>query len=113
MKVYLGSGGIAPSIFDLGTRWRGMVSFTLRMFYPQGNNPWYPLYRRIGGPKRRSGRGGEEKNSQSLPGIEPSIIEPIAQRYTNEVFRLIIIFWYYKILQEYWTYKLKNPWATQ
>jgi len=29
------------------------------------------LDRRVGGPQIRSGRGGEEKNSQSPPGIEP------------------------------------------
>jgi hypothetical protein len=33
-------------------------------------NPWYPLDRRLGGPQSRSGRGGEEKNSQPPPGIE-------------------------------------------
>jgi hypothetical protein len=31
----------------------------------------YPLDRRLGGPQSRSGRGGEEKNSQPPPGIEP------------------------------------------
>jgi hypothetical protein len=29
------------------------------------------LDRRLGGPQSRSGRGGEEKNSQPPPGIEP------------------------------------------
>jgi hypothetical protein len=38
---------------------------------PQGKNPWYPLDRRLGGPQSRSGRGGEDKNSQPPPGIEP------------------------------------------
>jgi hypothetical protein len=38
---------------------------------PHGKSPWYPLDRRLGGPQSRSGRGGEEKNSQPLPGIEP------------------------------------------
>jgi hypothetical protein len=33
------------------------------------------------GPQSRSGRGGEEKNSQPLPGLEPPIIQPVAQRY--------------------------------
>jgi len=28
MKTYSGSGGIAPRILDLGTRWRWVVSFT-------------------------------------------------------------------------------------
>jgi hypothetical protein len=35
--------------------------------YPQGNSPWYPLDRRLGGPQSRSARGGEEKNSQPPP----------------------------------------------
>jgi hypothetical protein len=30
-----------------------------------------PLDRRLGGLQRRSRRGGEQKNSQSLPGLEP------------------------------------------
>jgi hypothetical protein len=38
--------------------------FTPRPLYPQGESPWYPLDRRLGGPQSRSGRGGEEKNSQ-------------------------------------------------
>jgi hypothetical protein len=70
MKAYWGSGGIAPHILDLGTRWRWVVSFTLRPLYPQGKRPSYPLDRRLGGPQSRSGRGGEEKNSQPPPGIE-------------------------------------------
>jgi hypothetical protein len=39
--------------------------------YSQGKSPWYPLDRRLGGPQSRSGRGGEENNSQPPPGIEP------------------------------------------
>jgi hypothetical protein len=41
--------------------------------YPRGKSPWYLLDRRLGGPQSRSGRGGEEKNSQPLPGLEPPI----------------------------------------
>jgi hypothetical protein len=33
----------------------------------------YPLDRRLGGPQSRSGRGGEEKNSQPPPGLELDI----------------------------------------
>jgi hypothetical protein len=36
---------------------------------PPRKEPLVP--RRLGGPQNRSGRGGEEKNSQSPPGIEP------------------------------------------
>jgi hypothetical protein len=63
MKMYWGN--------DIGTKWRWVVSFTLRWIYSQGNIPWYPLDRKLGGPQSRSGRGGEEKYSQPPPGIEP------------------------------------------
>jgi hypothetical protein len=59
-----------------------------------GNNSWYPLDRRLGEPQSRSGRGGEEKNSQPLPGLEPPIIQPVAQSYTTDLSRLLIYFRY-------------------
>jgi hypothetical protein len=61
---------LISSFFDIGIRWRSVVSFTPRSLYPQRKSPWYPLDRRLGEPQSRSGRGGEEKNSQSPPGIE-------------------------------------------
>jgi hypothetical protein len=64
-----------------------VVSFTPRPFYPQGKSPWCTLDRRLCGPQNRSGRGGEEKNSQPLPGLEPLIIQPVAQPYTTELSR--------------------------
>jgi len=42
-------------------------------------SPRYPLGRKLDGPQSRSGRGGEEENSQFLPGLEPSIIQPVPQ----------------------------------
>jgi hypothetical protein len=84
MKVYWG-GGIAPRIIDLGTRWRWVVTFTPQPLYPQGNSHWYKLDRRLGGTQSRYGRGGGERNSQPLPGLEPLIIHPVAQRYTAEL----------------------------
>jgi hypothetical protein len=78
MKVYWGSGGIAPRILDLSTRWRRVISFTPRPLYPLGKNPRYSLVGRLGGPQSRSGRGDEEKNSQPLPGLETPIIQPMA-----------------------------------
>jgi hypothetical protein len=47
----LGSGGKALRILDLDTRWKWVVSFTPRSFYPQGNSSWYPLDRRLCGPQ--------------------------------------------------------------
>jgi hypothetical protein len=71
INTYWGSGGTDPYVLDLGTRWRWVVSFTRRQFYPQRNNPPYHLDRRLGGPQSRSGRSGEEKKSQPPPRIEP------------------------------------------
>jgi hypothetical protein len=71
---------------DLG----GDVSFTPRPLYPQGKNPWYPLDRMLGGPQRRSERGGEENNSQTPSELEPLITQPVVQRYTTELFRLLV-----------------------
>jgi hypothetical protein len=56
---------------------------------PQGKSSLYPLDRGLGGPQRLSGRGGEEKNSHPLPGLEPPTVQPIAQRYTTELSRFL------------------------
>jgi hypothetical protein len=55
-----------------------ICQFRARPLYPQGKNPWRPFGRRVGGPRSRSGHGGEEKNSQLVPGIEPPIIQLVA-----------------------------------
>jgi hypothetical protein len=49
----------------------------------------YSLDRRLGGPQSRSERGDEEKNSQPLPGLEPPIIQPVAQHYSTELTRFL------------------------
>jgi hypothetical protein len=63
-----------------------MVSFAA-----QGKSLWYPLDRRLGGPQSRSRYGGEEKSFQPLSGLEPPIIQPVAQRYNTELFRVLPI----------------------
>jgi hypothetical protein len=40
-------------------------------FTPRKKEPLVPIGRRLGGLQSRSGRGGEEKNSQPPAGIEP------------------------------------------
>jgi hypothetical protein len=82
-KLISESQGIAPRILDLGTRRRWVVSFTPRPLYPQGKSPWYPSDRRLGGPQSRSGRGGEEKNSEPPPGLEPSSLCCETQRHSQ------------------------------
>jgi hypothetical protein len=49
----------------------------------------YLLDTRLGRPQSRSGRGGVEKNSQPLEGLEPPIIQPVAQSYTTELLLFI------------------------
>jgi hypothetical protein len=46
------------------------------------------MERRLDGPQNRSGHGGEEKNSQPPPRVEPPTIQPVAQRYTTELSRI-------------------------
>jgi hypothetical protein len=75
VTIYIyGSGGIAPPILNLGTRWRRQISFMPLQFYPRGNTPRYPLYRRLGRPQSRSGCYGEYKNLLPLPGIESRLL---------------------------------------
>jgi hypothetical protein len=38
---------------------------------PPGKEPLGPMDRKLGGPQSRSGRCGEEENSQPPPEIEP------------------------------------------
>jgi hypothetical protein len=67
----LGEWGIAPII--LWPRYLMEVSGQLHTpvaLSPGKKNPWYRLDRRLGGPQSRSGRGGEEINSQPPPEIE-------------------------------------------
>jgi hypothetical protein len=45
MKAYWGSGGIAPRILDLGTRWRWVVSFTPHNYLSKLNKCTSILYR--------------------------------------------------------------------
>ena len=45
---------------------------------PQGKTR-YPLYRRLGGPQGRSGRG---RKFSPPPGFDPRTVQPVASRYT-------------------------------
>jgi hypothetical protein len=53
-KAYAWRGGKAPLTINLRTRWRRVMHITCRSLYPQERNR-YPLNRRPGGPKSRSG----------------------------------------------------------
>jgi len=73
MKTYWGNGVIDPRIRNLGTRWKWVVSFALRPFYPRGKGRRY-LLDRVGGSQGQSGSGGEEKKSQSNAGNRTPVV---------------------------------------
>jgi hypothetical protein len=89
MKAYWDSGSIAPRILYICTRWRLVISFKTRPLYLQEKSLQYPLDRRLAGPQSHSERSGEERSFQPLPGLDPPIIQPVAQRYTTEISRLL------------------------
>jgi hypothetical protein len=48
---YMGKWRYSPTVIDLGTKWRWVVSFVPQPLYPRANRFWYPLERRLGGPQ--------------------------------------------------------------
>jgi len=46
---------------------------------PPGKETPYPLYRRLCGPQRQSGR----VLKISPPGLDPNTVQPVASRYTD------------------------------
>jgi hypothetical protein len=85
----------SSTFLDLSTRWRWVVSFTLR-----GNSPRYPLDRRLGGPLSRSGRNVKRKISYPYQESNPSRPArsytdwaiPVIQEYLNEGDKSILRF---------------------
>jgi hypothetical protein len=69
-------------ILNLGTRWRWVVSFTLRPLYSQGNSPRYPLYERLDGALSSSGCYGKKKTLVPAGNRTPTV-QPLACRYTD------------------------------
>jgi len=45
--------------------------------------PFYPLYRRLGGPQDQS---GQVRKISSPPGFDLRTIQPVASRYINKMF---------------------------
>jgi len=60
-----------------------VMSFTYRPSYPRRKSVGYPVDRRLGGPQRRSGCGGEDKKSLPLPGIKPRTSSPYPSHCTD------------------------------
>ena len=74
VHAYRGSWGIAPRILTLHyMNWIGELHTPTDL--PPGKNPRYPFCRKLGEPKSRFGRFGEEANILPLPGIWPRIVQ--------------------------------------
>jgi hypothetical protein len=58
---------------------------------PSGKEPLVPIVQETGWAQSRSQLGSEEKNSHPLLGLEPPIIQPVAQRYTTKLSRFLRI----------------------
>jgi hypothetical protein len=68
----MGGGCIEPCILKLGISW---YRFTLRLLYPRGKRPQYPLDSRgLGASQNRPGWRWDEKKILPLPGFE---LQPI------------------------------------
>jgi hypothetical protein len=67
MKAYWGVELYLHAFFDLGIRWRWVVSFKPRPLYSRGKSSRYPLYRSFGGPQIRFGRCDKGRKSYHYP----------------------------------------------
>jgi hypothetical protein len=61
----LGSAGMEPRILRPRHKMKVSGQIHAPAALPQGKSQCYPLDRRLGGAQSLSGRGGEEKNSQT------------------------------------------------
>jgi hypothetical protein len=68
--VHVRSGVLAPVIYNLEIRWRGVVSFTPRSLYSLGKQRMFPLDIRLDPFLNRSGYIGENRKLLPLLGIE-------------------------------------------
>jgi hypothetical protein len=50
---------------------------------PLGKSVLYPLDRRLGGPQSRSRRRGEDSRPYRDSNFDPSVVQPVASRYTD------------------------------
>jgi hypothetical protein len=52
---------------------------------PPGKSPWYPFYRKLGGPQSRSGRYGEVNIFDPTGTRTPAfpVVQPVASHYND------------------------------
>ena len=83
LKTHRNSGGTAPLIRNLGTRWGWVVDFTPRPFYAPGKESRYQLSRGLGRPQSQAGRFWKREKSPVPTGIRTPNRRAIASRYTD------------------------------
>jgi hypothetical protein len=92
MKVYWGVEVYLHAFSTSTLDGSGWTVLRTGHFTPKERAPdTHTLDRRLGGHQSRSGRGGEDKNSHPLSGLEHPIIQPVAQCCTTELSRLHIL----------------------
>jgi hypothetical protein len=79
---HTGEWKYSSNFHHLVTRWRWVVSFIPLPLYPSRKSPFprHPLHMRLGGPRSRSGRCGEEKNI-TPPRTRTPTVQSVARRY--------------------------------
>jgi hypothetical protein len=82
----MGEWSYTSTILILVIRWRWVVSFTLLALHSWGKSPRYPLGRRLGGARSRSGHCGKEKILLPLLEVEHQFFGSPA--YIPSLFRL-------------------------
>jgi hypothetical protein len=78
-----GNGCRNSGFLDFGTSRKWVVSITPRLLYSQGKCPRYTLDLRLGGSQSLSVRHEEEQVFYPTANPDPSVVQPVASRYTD------------------------------
>ena len=79
MKAQMGGTGIAVPIHNFGARSGCAVNARSSPLYP-GKETRFPLYRRLFGPR---GRSGQVWKISPPPGFEPRTVQPVDSHYSD------------------------------
>jgi hypothetical protein len=90
MKAYRGSGGIVPYILDLGTRWREWSASRHGRFTPREGDSGTNWIGGWVGPRAGLDAVAKRKILNPSRDLEHPIIQPVVERYTTELFRLVL-----------------------
>ena len=77
--AHRGSRGIALLFLDYGTRRGEGLALRPGRYLPPGK-AWYPLYKRLDGPR---GRSRQVRKISPTPGFDPRTIQTVVSRYTD------------------------------